>query len=151
MRNQTKRGFTLIEILIVAAIIGILASMVLLGVGRSRESAKDARRISDLNQVRTVLELYYNSQGNYPVQTSSNLETNYGEMADDITGLLTSVKGLPHDSPSDYGYESDSDGSIYTLSATLSGLPPAGYDPNLIHSINTECNAKDPYVYCVGI
>ena len=43
-----RKGFTLIEILVVVAIISILASVVLVGLGPTRKIGRDARRISDL-------------------------------------------------------------------------------------------------------
>jgi len=64
--KNTKRGFTLIEILVVIAIIGILSSVVLASLATSRAKARDARRIADLEEVKKALELYYDSNGAYP-------------------------------------------------------------------------------------
>src|SRR5579863_3533942 len=61
-----RKGFTLIEILIVVAIIAILASIVLVGLGPTQQAGRDARRLSDLHEVQNGLELYYNSCGYYP-------------------------------------------------------------------------------------
>lgn len=63
-------GFTLVELLVVIAIIGILATLVLLQLGIARGRARDAKRISDVNQVRSAIELYYDDNGGtYPVTT----------------------------------------------------------------------------------
>ncbi|MFH1551303.1 MAG: prepilin-type N-terminal cleavage/methylation domain-containing protein [bacterium] len=61
-----KRGFTLVELLVVIAIIGILSSVVLVSVQSARAKARDARRLSDLNQISTALELYYAQYEYYP-------------------------------------------------------------------------------------
>ena len=61
-----KRGFTLIEILIVVAIIAILASVVLVGLGPTQQAGRDARRLSDLRGVQNALELYFSACGFYP-------------------------------------------------------------------------------------
>jgi len=61
-----KHGFTLIELLVVISIIGVLASTVLASLDSVREKARDSRRISDLNQIRVALELYFADHGYYP-------------------------------------------------------------------------------------
>ena len=63
-RND-NRGFTLIELLVVVAIIGILSSVVLASLNTARSKARDARRKSDLNQIRTAMVMYFNENGNY--------------------------------------------------------------------------------------
>lgn len=63
---QYKKGFTLIELLVVISIIGLLSSIVLTSVNSARAKARDARRITDLNQIRTALELYFDANGFYP-------------------------------------------------------------------------------------
>ncbi|MDI6734475.1 MAG: type II secretion system protein [Patescibacteria group bacterium] len=60
----SKRGFTLIEMLVVVAIIGVLSSVLLTALGPARDKAKDARIIQEINQVRAILESIGNN-GNY--------------------------------------------------------------------------------------
>jgi len=59
-------GFTLIELLVVISVIGILASIALVSFGPAQKQARDTQRKSDLKQIRTALELYYNDYGYYP-------------------------------------------------------------------------------------
>lgn len=61
-----KKGFTLIELLVVIAVIGILASVILVGVASFRGKGRDARRISDIRQLQNALELYSNANNAYP-------------------------------------------------------------------------------------
>lgn len=63
---RLSRGFTLVELLVVIAIIGVLATMLLLQLGVARQRARDAKRITDINQVRTGVELYFDDNGQYP-------------------------------------------------------------------------------------
>ena len=56
----------MIELLVVISIIGVLASVVLTSVNSARIKARDARRIADLNQIKTALEFYYDDNGYYP-------------------------------------------------------------------------------------
>ena len=61
-----NQGFTLIELLVVIAIIGLLSSIVLASLNTARAKARDAKRMEDLAQIRTALELYYSDHGYYP-------------------------------------------------------------------------------------
>lgn len=63
---RLSKGFTLVELLVVIAIIGVLATLLLLQLGVARQRARDAKRIADVNQVRTAIELYFDDNGQYP-------------------------------------------------------------------------------------
>ncbi len=66
-RNSNgKRGFTLIELLVVIAIISLLSGIVMASLNSARSKARDARRLSDMRQIQTALELYYDTYGAYP-------------------------------------------------------------------------------------
>jgi type II secretion system protein G len=64
--KNREKGFTLIELLVVVAIIGILASTILVSLGSARAKARDARRVSDISQLKNALELYFSTYGRYP-------------------------------------------------------------------------------------
>ena len=66
MKKNTK-GFTLIELLVVIAIIGLLSTLSIVALNNARARARDARRLSDIKQMQTALELYYNDNGIYPL------------------------------------------------------------------------------------
>ncbi len=70
MRNKHQKGFTLIELLVVIAIIGLLAYVVLLALNSARAKARDAKRLADIRQSATALELFYNDGGGYPPAAS---------------------------------------------------------------------------------
>ncbi len=71
-----KRGFTLIELLVVIAIIGILSSVVLASLNDARQKSRDAKRIADLKQLQLALQLYFDTNANYPT-TLAALATTY--------------------------------------------------------------------------
>lgn len=61
-----RRAFTLIELLVVIAIIAILAAITFPVFARSKEAAYRSSDISNMNQLRTALQLYRADQGAYP-------------------------------------------------------------------------------------
>ncbi len=78
MRPSTnQKGFTIIELLVVVAIIGLLASVILVAVGNARIKGRDARRLSDMTQVKSGLDIYYNFGSGYPsTATWDNAQNN---------------------------------------------------------------------------
>lgn len=72
IRNKTsQKGFTLIELLVVIAIIGLLASVVLLSLNSARQKSRDAKRLADMRQLASALELYYNDFSGYPLTANT--------------------------------------------------------------------------------
>lgn len=71
--KKGEKGFTLIELLVVIAIIGMLSSVVLASLNTARERSRDARRLADIQQLKTALELIYDdlSPAEYPDALSS--------------------------------------------------------------------------------
>jgi len=49
----------------------MLSSVVLASLNTARGSARDARRLEDLRQLHTALELYYGDHGRYPCEVAS--------------------------------------------------------------------------------
>ncbi|RJR30416.1 prepilin-type N-terminal cleavage/methylation domain-containing protein [Candidatus Microgenomates bacterium] len=68
-----KKGFTLIEVLIVIVIIGVLVSIAAFGLQGAREGARDAKRRSDLEAVSAALELYRSDCNQYPSPSSNRV------------------------------------------------------------------------------
>ena len=135
-----KKGFTLIEMLIVIAIIGILASIVLVGLGPVQRNARDARRASDLRQIQTLLELCYARAGSYP--------------ADIAVGTIQGCSGaantqVPVDPTTNVAYVYATDGATYVIMATLeaTGNPLLNNDvQGTVQGV--DCDGQN---YCVGI
>lgn len=93
-------GFTLIEMLVVVAVIGLLSSVILTALGPAKDKAKDSRIIQEVNQVRSLAETFYT--GNYDaleLLPSNNIQNqNLQELSADITlqgGALTIIKFKP--------------------------------------------------------
>ncbi len=54
-----KRGFTLIEMLVVISIIGIMSVFLMTAMSPARNKAKDTRIVSGMNQIRSYMETTY--------------------------------------------------------------------------------------------
>ena len=113
-----QKGFTLIEIMIVVAIIGILTGMVTINLSSARERARDVERKGDLRDIANAMELYKNDH-NPPV---------YPDTATWRSDLLSGgyLKSTPVDPKEknaagswvDYSYTNEGD-LEYTLVACL--------------------------------
>lgn len=162
---RTKKGFTLIEVLIVVGIIGLLASVVLSGLGSVRSRGRDARRVADLRQVQQGLELYYTRCQFYPggadcaagdIQggstswdqlTSALKNSNLG-----ITTVSTDPLCKKNETNCEDNYVYSSDGDEYVLQAALedkdSPLTKDSYDESFS---GTQCGTTsgDRFYYCI--
>lgn len=127
-KKFANKGFTLIEILIVVAIIAILASSVLVGFGPAQRQGRDARRLTDLRQVQTALELYYAKCGYYPgneqsgnaCSTRNGTPGTWAALGTALTGSAIGINQIPNDPTSGKNYTYGStNGSGYALSADL--------------------------------
>lgn len=72
---RRRRAFTLIELLTVIAIVGILAGMLVVGVGRARESARSADCVARLRTVHGWLSIYAGEhKGRFPAPYGPSLD-----------------------------------------------------------------------------
>ena len=131
-KNKLNKGFTLIELLVVIAIIGLLASVVLLALNSARAKSRDAKRLADVRQMGTALELMFNDAGAYPTCSTSC-----------AAGLLTMGTGTGQIR----ALSSSCVGGTCTLTPTYLGLIPSAPTPP-DNSSGTTCDVtNNPYKY----
>lgn len=68
-KNKKTSGFTLIELLVVVAIISLLSSIGLIAFQSARAKSRNAKRMGDMTQMNTALELYFATNKGYPSGT----------------------------------------------------------------------------------
>ncbi|PIP30022.1 hypothetical protein COU12_00655 [Candidatus Jorgensenbacteria bacterium CG10_big_fil_rev_8_21_14_0_10_54_38] len=142
MTNNKRGGFTLIEMLVVVAIIGLLSSVVVVGIGSAREKARDTKRIADLRSIQSYLEANYSSPNGYP-----DIATTYP------SSLPTDPKSGTH-----YSYCRSIDIQRYAVGTTLEnasnrpsgGIAAADLPSGCVLSPAMTCaNAAADKGYCI--
>ena len=141
-KNHFKnRAFTLIELLVVIAIIGLLATLSVLALNNARAKSRDAKRLADVKQIQTAMELYFNSTGHYP--TASEFNSGKLEYYSPTVGSTTFMIAIPSaptpndgscsDTDNIYTYAPSADGTDYTLNFCVAKSPISSLpDGNLI-------------------
>lgn len=118
MIYSARKGFTLVELLVVAVIICLLAVTGIISYTSINTNARDSRRKADLEQIRVALEMYRTNNSTY--NTGILLNCSFGSIKDVSNTYLSPIPKDPLcDTRSYYiTFPSESD---YTLSAALEG------------------------------
>lgn len=78
-KSLKNRAFTLIEVLVVTAVISLLASIVTTSVSEARKEAEDKAKIQETDQVRNALEIHRSKTGSVPLASSGSSYVAYNE------------------------------------------------------------------------
>jgi prepilin-type N-terminal cleavage/methylation domain-containing protein len=143
--SRYTSAFTLIELLITIILIGILSAIIAMSMVNPQKSARDAKRKSDLELIRSGLEIYRADCNVYPLTASFPLPTATTLSGSGVCAGNIYIETVPADSKSDrkYNYVS-TDGKTYSLCAALEITPNPAPDPNGplkdCSSCGTSCN-----------
>ena len=121
-----KKGFTLVELLVVIAIIALLSTLSVVALNSARAKSRDARRLSDIKQIRTALDMYFDSNLTYPANcaglgSSSNCMclTSNGWATSGCAGTIFMQKVPKDPGTYSYDYTVDVNGTSYTITYKL--------------------------------
>ena len=122
--KKNHKGFTLIELIVVMSIIALLSGISLFALQAARVSGRDARRQSDLEMVRSALEMYRADCGQYPTNGEMvfNGTTQLAGNGTSCPGTNIYLQVIPADATAgrDYAYSRPA-ASTYVLCASLEG------------------------------
>ncbi len=116
-----SRGFTLVELMVVIAIIGVLATLIMVTLDNTKTTARNTRRLSDIKQLQLALKLYYNDNGFYPTSITPG-----ASLARNGVNYMLRVPSNPKPwndgtcPPNDYQYTQLEGGKRYSLNFCVS-------------------------------
>ncbi len=138
MKHQ--RGFTLLEMMVVVAIIAVLAGVLIPNFTRARAQAATSACMANEKAIATALELYFTDHQTYPASGPVN------------AAFITTMSGYMNQIPIDptvgsgkyYDYATATTGGVTTYSITC----PGSHDPNTLMTItggSATTNTKVQY------
>ncbi|MEI8067764.1 MAG: type II secretion system protein [Candidatus Shapirobacteria bacterium] len=111
---KNKKGFTLIEMLVVISIIAILTALISVSFSMAQKKARDSRRMQDMKSLQTAAEQYYSSNDStYPLSL--------GLLS--VDGLY--IQSIPKDPKDGTDYSNDMSDTEYCVCALLDGASNA--------------------------
>jgi type II secretory pathway pseudopilin PulG len=133
----------MVELLVVSTIIIILSAVGLVSFTAAGKKGRDGKRATDMQAVRSALEMYRSQNGAYPSSTT-------------WTGLMTDISSYLNtasvNDPKGWAYTYTPSGSTYTLKSAMetvttspnvttcpAGRIPQGYSSCAIDSSITQC------------
>ncbi len=136
---MSKKGFTLVELLITISIIAVLSAIGFVTYSYVMKQGQDSKRQSDLRAIQSALEQYYSDQGYYPFLSSGSDcsavtagELKMGCPLKNPAGTKTYMNTVPTDPTGvkEYGY-------VALLSFPYTGC--INSDPNLANRCAVYC------------
>jgi len=146
-----ENGFTLVELLVVMAIISILSLITFGQFQTARRKANDVSRKGDLNSLTKALQMYYADYGSFPISSNGYLTVGTGTTVfwggtfqDTASPPYVYMKIMPRENNSSmprYCYVTSADGKSYGLFAMLE------------NTADNQCSLTDgqgSYIHCGG-
>lgn len=159
--SRAGSGFTLIELMVVVAIIVIISGILIVNLTTTRSKSRDGKRVSDVAQIQLALEQFFERCRQYPSSISGTL-TSIANGCPSGVSLATFISQVPKPpggaGQTEYDYCKNANNTDYYLHAVmespnqaskdgLSSAPFACFANNGVANSGVKCdNVKD---YCV--
>ena len=77
MSHSSRRAFTMVELVVIIAVLAILSGVLVPRVNYHMKAGRDAQRLADLKTIRAAIEQYHQDKGHYPEAHSNSLYGNW--------------------------------------------------------------------------
>src|SRR3990167_8918276 len=119
--RKSRRGFTLVELMIVITVMAILVTIGVVSFTRVQAQSRDTKRKADLRAIQTALQASFTETTAYPTEATGNTITSTELSASYIPSIPTDPTGAA------YWYDANATNNGYSLCAALeTGQPSSG-------------------------
>lgn len=142
--NKSSAGFTLVELLVVVAIISVLAVIGITIFGNVQKNARDARRKADIDSIAQAMEANFGrtTAGQYDALRNTFFSSGYVPIDPINTGTICSTNACK------YCVKSSSGACASIDTTVVDGQPPAGTTYIVCASLETPTGPQGTNFYC---